>query len=134
MQLLLGLFLFSSSVLLTAGSSLECETCTSFSADCSGPKQRCPGNNVVCMTLKTEIATGMQAQTTMKTCSTEDICKKFAELKGKTPTGQLPNMPSEVPSIQPGALIKDVVCSKASPSFALFFPAFFGVLLLKLLF
>ncbi|XP_015678019.1 phospholipase A2 inhibitor subunit gamma B [Protobothrops mucrosquamatus] len=129
MQLLVGLFFFS--VLLTTGSSLMCEHCASQTSDCSGSKQECSLKNAVCMTLTTEVTAGPQKlQATIKGCSPEESCKTFENLKGKTVTSQNPDMPA----IPAGAVVKQAVCSRAPPSFASFFPAFLGLLLMKLLF
>ncbi|XP_058051907.1 phospholipase A2 inhibitor LNF1-like [Ahaetulla prasina] len=126
MQLLLGLFVFS--VLLTAGNSLSCELCSSQGLDCSGSKQECAFDNPVCMKLTTEISVGLEkVQSTVKSCSPKDACKLLEEQKGKTSSSQIPGVPL-------GAVLKEVTCSKAPPSFASFFPAFLGLLLMKLLF
>ncbi|XP_034293823.1 phospholipase A2 inhibitor LNF1-like [Pantherophis guttatus] len=126
MQLLLGLFFFS--VLLTTGNSLSCEICNAQSSDCSGSKQECGFDNAVCMKMTTELNVGSQkVQNTMKSCSPKDGCKLFEEQKGKASSSQVPGIPV-------GAVIKEVICSKAPPSFASFFPAFLGLLLMKLLF
>uniref|UniRef100_A0A182C6F2 Gamma type PLA2 inhibitor n=1 Tax=Phalotris mertensi TaxID=1260334 RepID=A0A182C6F2_9SAUR len=125
-QLLLGLFFFS--VLLATGNSLSCETCVSHSSDCSGSKVDCASKQDTCMTVTAESTLGAQkSQSTMKSCSTKDVCKSFEDLKGKASTSPISNIPV-------GSLIKQVVCSKASPAFASFFPAFLGLLLMKLLF
>ncbi|XP_026579574.1 phospholipase A2 inhibitor subunit gamma B-like [Pseudonaja textilis] len=124
MQLLLGVFFFS--VLLTTGSALSCEVCVSQGTDCTGQTQECNNDNAVCMTLTTEF--GPEKFTnTVKSCSTKDACKKFEDSKGKAITQQISTVP-------PGAIVKQAICSKAPPSFASFFPAFLGLLLVKLLF
>ncbi|KAL7981058.1 hypothetical protein Chor_005292 [Crotalus horridus] len=108
-----------------------CEHCSSQSSDCSGSKQECSLKNAVCMTLTTEVSAGHQkTQATVKGCTPEDTCKGFENLKGKSVTSQNP----DGPVVPAGAVVKQAVCSKASPSFASFFPAFLGLLLMKLLF
>ncbi|XP_026546288.1 phospholipase A2 inhibitor and Ly6/PLAUR domain-containing protein-like [Notechis scutatus] len=124
MQLLLGVFFFS--VLLATGSALTCEICTSQGSDCTGHTQECNFDNAVCMTLTTELGP-QKITTTAKSCNTKDACKGLEDLKGKAITQQTSTVPV-------GAIIKQAICSKAPPSFASFFPAVLGLLLVKLLF
>ncbi|ETE58602.1 hypothetical protein L345_15675, partial [Ophiophagus hannah] len=108
--------------------ALMCEICTSPNSDCTGSKQECTVDDATCMTLMTEVNLGNQKMTnTAKSCTTKDACKLFEDMKGKATTQQSPNVPV-------GAIIKQVICSKAPSSFASFFPVVLGLLLMKLLF
>ncbi|KAG8143425.1 putative Gamma type PLA2 inhibitor protein [Naja naja] len=121
MQLLLGLFFFS--ILLTTGSSMQCEICENGS--CSGTKVECPPETHVCMSVVFNNKENT-AQITMKGCSPKDACKLFEDLIGKEPSTIIPDTPV-------GVVITEATCSKAPPSFASFFPAVLGLLLMKLL-
>ncbi|KAM3830360.1 uncharacterized protein M6D78_013475 [Vipera latastei] len=123
MQLLLGLLL---SILLTTGSSLKCEQCTAINTRCSGSKEECPYSNAVCMNLSLKVAR-TEVIVTMKRCSRRADCKWYEDQKGKRFYGDIINVSDE-------SIIIDASCSKAPPSFASFFPAFLGLLLMKLLF
>ncbi|XP_039174689.1 phospholipase A2 inhibitor subunit gamma B-like [Crotalus tigris] len=127
MQLLLGLFFFS--ILLTTGSSIQCSYCFVINGYCSGGKQECPAGSDVCMTYSLQSKGDKQIHANFEACTTKKDCKKMEDLKGKPflDMATIPDFPGE-------AIIKEVVCSKAPPSFAFFFSAFPGLLLMKLLF
>ncbi|XP_058051878.1 phospholipase A2 inhibitor gamma subunit B-like [Ahaetulla prasina] len=136
MRFLMGLFFFS--VLLTAGSSLRCEYCVSTTSNCSGPRKVCAHKNSVCMFLITEINTTVKIPASMKRCSSIDDCKHYESLKGKYLSGQPLNITDNLSGLLVGSVIQDVICGKVLFSFAFhlvpFFPAFLGLLLMKLLF
>ncbi|XP_039174696.1 phospholipase A2 inhibitor subunit gamma B-like [Crotalus tigris] len=127
MQLLLGLFFFS--VLLTTGSSLQCSYCTVVNGYCSGVKQECPNGTDACTTYSLQSKGDKQIYANFETCTTKKDCKKMEDLVGKT---LLENV-APIRGFE-GFIVKEVVCSKAPPLFASFFPAFLGLLLMKLLF
>ncbi|KAJ6663510.1 hypothetical protein lerEdw1_009589 [Lerista edwardsae] len=72
MQLFLGLF--SSSILLTTGASLECETCFDLSRHCHGPWLPCGAGQGTCAVSHTEISVGMTLHTTKKGCGSFTVC------------------------------------------------------------
>ncbi|XP_061453322.1 phospholipase A2 inhibitor and Ly6/PLAUR domain-containing protein-like [Rhineura floridana] len=113
MQAILGLLLFS--VLLTRASSLECESCTSTSQDCSGKRITCPSGADGCM----KIVTGTGGVSiTMKACTRMADCQNLQVGKAD-PTS--------------GSLVKEIVCSKATPSSGSLLLALSGLLLKKIL-
>ncbi|XP_054854656.1 phospholipase A2 inhibitor and Ly6/PLAUR domain-containing protein-like [Eublepharis macularius] len=119
MKALLGIFLLS--VLLTSGSSLECETCVGQGTTCSGEKQTCPSSQDGCMTAVTELSVGSaKVASIVKGCFGKAACK---ELK--------PGASASFAT--PGSTIKTVECSKAPVSSGSFLLALSGLLLLKLL-
>ncbi|KAG8143426.1 putative Gamma type PLA2 inhibitor protein [Naja naja] len=113
---------------------MKCEYCISTTSNCSGSKQVCSGRNAVCMTLITEITASVKTPASMKRCSTMDDCKHYENLRGKILSGLPLNITDNFAGLLVGSVIKDVTCSKAPSSFASFFPAFLGCLLMKLLF
>ncbi|KAK9394486.1 phospholipase A2 inhibitor subunit gamma B-like [Crotalus adamanteus] len=128
MQLLLGLCFFS--VLLTTGSSVQCSHCISVYVPCSGAKEECPAGADVCMNFSLQHKENKQIHANFETCAPKKYCKKVEDLIGKPS----PEIMAAIPGFPGDVTIKEVICSKASPSFALFFPAFLGLLLMKLLF
>ncbi|KAK9394466.1 phospholipase A2 inhibitor subunit gamma B [Crotalus adamanteus] len=127
MQLLLGLFFFS--VLLTTGSSIQCPYCIAVNGYCSGLKEECPNGTDACMTYSLQHKEKKEIYANFETCATKKLCKTMEDMIEKpiSAIGGIPGFSGE-------AIIKKVGCSKAPPSFASFFPAFLGLLLMKLLF
>ncbi|XP_054854722.1 phospholipase A2 inhibitor and Ly6/PLAUR domain-containing protein-like [Eublepharis macularius] len=119
MKAFLGIFVLS--VLLTLGSSLECETCVGQGTTCSGKKQTCPSGQDGCIVAVTELTAGSaKVASIMKGCYEKAACKELKPGASASFGGA-------------GASIKTVECSKAPVSSGSFLLALSGLLLLKLL-
>ncbi|XP_060131630.1 phospholipase A2 inhibitor NAI-like [Zootoca vivipara] len=118
MQLLLGLLFCS--LLLTTGSSLQCEVCSAIGKTCSSDKVDCPAGEDTCATyLYAPSAPNISITTFRKLCLTEAGCRNATKQIGEVFEDK-------------GRLIK-VGCNKASEGAPFVLLALSGLLLMKVL-